>query len=120
MVHHRSIKDLLVFMALIPVFIVVAKVSSLEKAFISIVTSYLFYVLLSEKWEMRKRLWFWAMIVIFAGAHLLVIYFVRFDYRISPALVCLPIAIADFFVMYYLVNKLERFDKIRDYNVESS
>lgn len=102
------LKDLLAFMPLVPVFFLIAHVSTLEKALVSVVVLYTFYVLISEKWNNRKNAAFWILIALFCIIHVVVIYNLNIEGKISPAMICLPFAIVDFFVMYYIIGLYEK------------
>lgn len=101
-------KDLLAFIPLIPIFFLIAHVSSLEKALVSIVTMYTFYVLISEKWVNRKSTGFWLIVGLFGLVHSVIIYSLDIGGRISPAMICLPFAMVDFFVMYHAIGLYEK------------
>ena len=108
------LKDLLAFMPLVPVFFLVAHVSTLEKSLVSVVALYTFYVLISEKWENRTHVAFWSLIAVFGVIHAVAIYSLSIEGKMSPAMLCLPFAIVDFFVMYYIIGLFEKSSIGRD------
>lgn len=101
-------KDFLAFVPLIPVFFLIAEISNLQKALVSVVAIYTFYVLISEKWSNKGRVGFWIIVGLFAVIHAIAIYSVTLESRISPAMIFLPLSVVDFFAMYYAIGLYEK------------
>jgi hypothetical protein len=59
------------------------------------------------KWELRRHVWFWAVMVAAAALHIVLILFVPWTTRWVPALVMLPIAAADVGAILSIIKLLE-------------
>jgi uncharacterized membrane-anchored protein len=101
-------KDLLACVPMVPLFFIVANISTIERAFVAVVSIYMFYVVISEKWSSRRSWTFWINILVFALVHIFVITMVRLPTSFKPALAVLPIAVGDVFLMYGTINIIER------------
>jgi hypothetical protein len=60
------------------------------------------------KWELRRRVWFWAVILTVVAMHLLLILSVPWTTRWISALVMTPIAAADVAGIVALITILEK------------
>ncbi|KPF52365.1 hypothetical protein IP65_16515 [Novosphingobium sp. AAP1] len=89
------------------VFIAVAVISDLEKALAASVTFGVFMAIIQAKWESRNDWRFWAVIAIFAVIHIVAISVIRFP-EVRAGLVSLPFALVDGFIMWGLINWIER------------
>lgn len=97
------IVGLLVFLA----FVLVAVVSGLEKAFASAMTFGVFAAIIQTKWESRRDWRFITILLVFASAHLIAICLISFP-RPEMALAFVPIAMIDGFVIWGIINWVER------------
>ena len=79
-----------------------------SRAFTSAASTYVFYVLISQKWERRHELWFWLSISVFALLHVIALTIISFPYQIRPALISLPFAVADGLAMWVVLGWLEK------------
>ena len=61
-------------------------------------------VVIAIKWKLRGHLWFWGTMTVLAALHVLLILLVPWTARWIPALVVIPIAIADVYVMFWVVS----------------
>lgn len=60
------------------------------------------------KWELRRRVWFWAAIVAIATLHISLILYVPWTTRWIPALVITPILAADLAIIIAIIGLLEK------------
>ncbi|MHB1938321.1 MAG: hypothetical protein ACYCOR_17305 [Acidobacteriaceae bacterium] len=61
------------------------------------------------KWKFRGHVWFWGTMAVFAALHALLILLVPWTIKWIPALVVIPIAIADVYVMLWVVSVVGNF-----------
>lgn len=66
-------------------------------------------VAIAIKWKLREHVWFWITMAIFAALHVLLILLVPWTAKWIPALVVIPIAIADVYVMLWVVSVVRKF-----------
>jgi hypothetical protein len=99
--------DLYLVMGTAVVFVAVALVASLEKALAAGVTFAVFSAVIQAKWDSRHDARFWIVISIFAFVHILAITLITFP---EPrfGLVSLPLALIDGFVMFGILNWIEK------------
>jgi hypothetical protein len=99
------------------VFSLVAWASNLEKGLAAGVTFGVFAAIVQTKWASRGDWRFWAIIALFATIHVLVIFIVRFP-EARAGLVSLPVALVDGFIMWGLINWVEKhFPCVRKLNI---
>ena len=68
-----------------------------------------FYAVISVKWYNRRKIWFWAVIVVLVLAHLGVVIFLNSNIPEGPALAYIaPIAFVDAFAIYAVVTFIEK------------
>ena len=61
------------------------------------------------KWKLRRHMWFWGTMTILAALHVLLVLLVPWTTKWIPALVVIPIAIADLYVMLCVVSVVRKF-----------
>lgn len=61
------------------------------------------------RWEQRHHVWFWVIMTIFLGLHVLLIVSVPWSTRWVPAIVLAPIGIADLCVMLAVLSAVGKF-----------
>lgn len=66
-------------------------------------------VAIAIKWKLRGHVWFWGTMTVLAALHVLLILFVPWTAKWIPALVVIPIAIADVYVMLWIVSVVSNF-----------
>ncbi len=89
------------------VFITVAWLSNLEKALASGVIFGIFASIVSVKWESRHDLRFWIIISGFAVIHIVGLTLIDFP-ELRFGLMSLPFAFADGFIMWGVLNWIEK------------
>jgi hypothetical protein len=65
------------------------------------------YIVLA-KWEVRRHVWFWPLIVVVAVLHVLAIIFVPWTTTSLPSIVALPFVVADVALVLGIITFLER------------
>jgi hypothetical protein len=61
------------------------------------------------KWELRRRIWFWTLMAIFMVIHVLLILFIPWPTGWIPAIVMIPIGLADLYVMLGILSIVGKF-----------
>jgi hypothetical protein len=61
------------------------------------------------KWELRRHIWFWTITAIFVVLHVVLILFIPWPSGWIPAIVMLPFALADLYVMRAVFDAVEKF-----------
>ena len=61
------------------------------------------------KWKLRRHAWFWGTMAILAALHVPLILFVPWTTKWVPAIVIIPIGIADLYVMLAIVSVVGKF-----------
>lgn len=61
------------------------------------------------KWELRSRIWFWTAMVIFVAFHVLLVLIIPWPTGWIPAIVMIPIGLADLYVMLAIVSFVGKF-----------
>ncbi len=109
----RPASDWIIAIIAVAVFSLVAWASNIEKGLAAGVTFGVFAAIIQTKWASRGDWRFWFIIALFAIVHILVILVVRFP-EVSASLVSLPFALVDGFLMWAVINWVEkRFPHVR-------
>ena len=66
-------------------------------------------VTIAIKWKLRRRLWFWITMIVIVALHLLLILFIPWTTRWVPAIVIIPIGIADLYAMLWIILVVGKF-----------
>jgi hypothetical protein len=66
-------------------------------------------VAIALKWKLRRHAWFWGTIVFLAALHVLLILFVPWTTKWIPAVVVIPVGIADLYAMLWIVSVVAKF-----------
>ncbi len=61
------------------------------------------------KWELRQRVWFWITMTVIVALHVLLILFVPWTTKWVPAIVIIPIGIADLYAMLAILSVVGKF-----------
>ena len=61
------------------------------------------------KWKLRRHMWFWGTMTVLAALHFLLVLLVPWTTKWIPALVVIPIGIADLYVMLWVVAVVRKF-----------
>jgi hypothetical protein len=61
------------------------------------------------KWKLKRHVWFWATMAVIAGLHVLLILFVPWTTKWVPAIVIIPIGLADLYAMFAILAVVGRF-----------
>lgn len=61
------------------------------------------------KWKLRRHMWFWGTMTILAALHVLLVLLVPWTTKWIPAIVVIPIGIADLYVMLWIVSAVGQF-----------
>ena len=68
-------------------------------------------VAVAVKWKLRGHVWFWITIAAVASLHLLLVLLVPWGTKWVPAIVIIPIGIADLYAMLWLFSFIGKFMK---------
>ncbi len=107
MSQRRPASDWLVAILVVVIFSLVAWASNLEKGLAASVTFSVFTAVIQTKWASRRDWRFWAIIGVFAALHIAMLFVVTFP-EVRAGLICLPFALIDGFVMWGLINWIEK------------
>jgi len=69
----------------------------------------LFGVAIAIKWKLRRHAWFWITMAAIVALHVLLILFVPWTTKWVPAVVIIPIGIADFYAMLAVLSVVGKF-----------
>ena len=61
-------------------------------------------VAIAIKWKLRRHLWFWITMTVIAALHVPLILFVPWTTKWVPAIVIIPIGLADFYAMLAILS----------------
>ena len=64
---------------------------------------------IAMRWKLRRHVWFWITITVLAALHVPLILFVPWTTKWVPALVIIPIGIADLYLMLAILSVLGKF-----------
>ena len=64
---------------------------------------------IAVKWKLRRHVWFWITMAVIAALHVPLILFVPWTTKWIPALVIIPIATVDLYVMLAIVSSVQKF-----------
>jgi hypothetical protein len=103
----RPASDWIVAALVVVVFSLVAWMSNLEKGLAASVTFGVFAAVIQTKWSSRGDWRFWAIIGVFAVLHIVVLFTVSF-HQVRAGLISLPFALVDGFIMWGLINWIEK------------
>ncbi len=56
------------------------------------------------RWRLKRHVWFWITMIVFAALHVLLILFVPWTAKWVPALAIIPIGIADLYLMLWVLS----------------
>lgn len=79
-----------------------------ERAFVTSLTVYVFYVVMSRKWNMRRCKAFWVAIGLLALVHVIIIINIQFPEYEGPSLISFPFVVSDGFLMYWILNEIDK------------
>jgi hypothetical protein len=61
-------------------------------------------VAIAIKWKLRRHLWFWITMTVIVALHVLLVSFVPWNTKWVPAIVIIPIGIADLYAMLGIIS----------------
>ena len=64
---------------------------------------------IAMKWKLRRNAWFWITMTVIAALHVPLILFVPWTTKWVPAIVIIPIGIADLYVMLAILSLVGKF-----------
>lgn len=99
--------DWLVIGALLIIFVAVALVSTLEKAFAVSMSLGVFAAVVQQKWDSRRDPRMWALLGAVAAGQLSAICLIHIP-RFSTGLIFVPVGLAEGFALWGLLNWIER------------
>jgi predicted exporter len=66
-------------------------------------------IAVAMRWQLRRHVWFWVTMTFIAALHALLILFVPWTDKCVPAIVIIPIGIADLYAMLAVLLVVEKF-----------
>jgi hypothetical protein len=69
----------------------------------------MFGVAIAIKWKLRRHVWFWITITVIVALHALLILVVPWTTKWVPAIVIIPIGIADLYAMLWILSVVGKF-----------
>jgi hypothetical protein len=66
-------------------------------------------ITIAMRWKLRGHMWFWITMIFFAALHALLILLIPWTTRWIPALVVIPIGMADSYAMLWVVSVVGQF-----------
>jgi hypothetical protein len=102
-------RDRLVAIAtVVPIFVVVALISTLEKALLAATVFGAVWVAVTERWQNRTRAGFWSLVGFFTIANALTIWVLPVVGPFKAALgISYPLGLAEGFLLYWLLGRLK-------------
>jgi hypothetical protein len=92
----------------LPVFVIVAYVSTLEKALLAGTVVGAMWVAASERWQSRDKAGFWPLIVVFGIINVIGIWAIPITGEFRAGLVVsYPLAMAEGVLLYWLLGRLD-------------
>jgi hypothetical protein len=61
-------------------------------------------ITIAMRWRLKRHVWFWVTMIVFAALHVLLILFVPWTTKWVPALAIIPIGIADLCIMLWVLS----------------
>ena len=61
-------------------------------------------IVIAMRWQLRRHLWFWMTMTVFAALHLALVLFVPWTDKWNPAIVIIPLGIADLYAMLWILS----------------
>lgn len=99
--------DLILGLATICVFGLVALVASLERALAFSVVFGVFFSIVQTRWKSQNNRRFWLIVAVLAIIHVVILSLIRIP-ELRFGLVVLPFALVDGFAMWWLINWIEK------------
>lgn len=75
----------------------------------SLMTAAIVALAIIMRWKLKRHVWFWITMMVFAGLHIPLIMFVPWSTKWIPALVIIPIACADLYVGLWIISVVGEF-----------
>jgi len=69
----------------------------------------MFGVAIAMRWKLRRHIWFWITMTVIAALHIPLILFVPWTTKWVPAIVIIPIGIADLYAMLAILAVVGKF-----------
>jgi hypothetical protein len=69
----------------------------------------MFGIAVAIKWKLRRHLWFWITMTVIVALHVVLILFVPWTTKWVPAIVIIPIGIADLYAMLAILSVVGKF-----------
>jgi hypothetical protein len=66
-------------------------------------------VAIAIKWKLRQHMWFWITMAVVVALHVLLLLFVPWNTKWVPAIVIIPIGIADLYAMLAILSVVGKF-----------
>jgi hypothetical protein len=66
-------------------------------------------IAIAMRWRLKRHVWFWITMIVFADLHVLLILFVPWTTKWVPALAIIPIGIADLYLMLWVLSVVGKF-----------
>jgi hypothetical protein len=66
-------------------------------------------IAIAMRWKLRRHAWFWGTTTILAALHVALVLFVPWTTKWVPALVIIPIGLADLYVMLWVLSVVGKF-----------
>ena len=93
----------------IPMFFLFDHFGKLGLARVTLTSVAMISIAVAMRWHLRRHVWFWSTMAVFAGLHVLVILFVPWTTKWVPAIVVIPIGIADLYAMLTVLPVVGKF-----------
>ena len=99
---------LIAFLAGVTLFILFVRLGEPGKGRAAGVAAGMLVITVRTRWDLRKHVWFWAVIVVLTAAHVPVILRVHWPFMTMPAVSLLPFAMLDWAIMYGFIKLVEK------------
>ena len=66
-------------------------------------------IAIAMRWKLKRHVWFWITMIIFAALHVPLILFVPWTTKWVPALAIIPIGMADLYLMLWVLSVVGKF-----------
>lgn len=90
------------------VFFVLWPIVGQGKSFACAAIFYVFYAIISHRWDQRRDRRFWLVLLAFALVHVVALSLIRFPAEVRPGLISLPFALLDGFIMWAILDWIKQ------------
>lgn len=100
----------LIFLAIVlPVYFLIRHVAGPDRAYTASLCLFTNMVVIGICWNLRKRLWFWGVMLVVIALHLPLVLMVQWPHYWIPGIALLPIGLVDVLICVKVIRFVEKF-----------